>query len=422
MDGNGRVNRMTDSELKSRFSWPESDTLIPDWVYTDDTIYQREMEKIFLGKHWNYVGLDCEVPERGNYFRSYMGPLPVVVTRDMDGQVNVFENRCAHRGVEFCREYRGSTESFICPYHNWTYDLTGDLKAVPFRRGVKGKGGLPADFDLSKHGLRKFRTTTRGGVIFATANNETESIENYLGPEILAEFDATFDGDEMKLLGVHRNILPSNWKLYQENLKDPYHATLLHTYLTTFGLFVSSNETNIPTDSKGRHGGLLSRRPEGRPEVSEEEQASMQAFKKTMELNDPRVLKFVPEFNSKWSGSVLTIFPTLTALRQTNILNTRLLVPRGPHEFMMIWTVFGRASDDEEMTKHRLRQNNIFGPAGFLGIEDNEALKFLQDGVTKSLPHSGLAVLGDDSEPIDTIITERAIRGMYRYYREVMEL
>ena len=89
---------------------------------------------------------------------------------------------------------------------------------------------------------------------------------------------------------------------------------------------------------------------------------------------------------------------------------------------MMIWTVFGRASDDEEMTKHRLRQNNIFGPAGFLGIEDNEALKFLQDGVTKSLPHSGLAVLGDDSEPIDTIITERAIRGMYRYYREVMEL
>ena len=110
----------------------------------------------------------------------------------------------------------------------------------------------------------------------------------------------------------------------------------------------------------------------------------MQAFKKTMELNDPRVLAFFPEADSKWSGSVLTIFPTLTALRQTNILNTRLLVPRGPNEFMMLWTVFGRADDDEEMTRHRLRQNNIFGPAGFLGIEDNEALKFLQDGVRKA--------------------------------------
>ena len=73
-----------------------------------------------------------------------------------------------------------------------------------------------------------------------------ESIEQYLGPEIRKEFDATFDGTEFKLLGVHRNILPSNWKLYQENLKDPYHATLLHTYLTTFGLFVSSNDPKYP--------------------------------------------------------------------------------------------------------------------------------------------------------------------------------
>ncbi|NQV20943.1 MAG: Rieske 2Fe-2S domain-containing protein, partial [Rhodospirillales bacterium] len=401
-------------------SWPEHETLIPDWIYTDRRIYDRELEKIFLGRHWNYIGLDCEVPEPGNYFRSYLGPLPVVVTRDMDRQVHVFENRCAHRGVEFCREYRGSANSFICPYHNWTYDLKGDLTAVPFRRGVKGKGGMPADFDMAAHGLRKFHVTIRGGVIFATARDDMEPLEDYLGPVITAEFDATFDGGEMKLLGVHRNILPCNWKLYQENLKDPYHATLLHTYLTTFGLFVSSNESSIPTDAKGRHGGLLSRRPpDSRPDVSEEEQANMQAFKKTMELNDPRVLDLVPEFDSEWSASVLTIFPTLTALRQINILNTRLLVPRGPNEFMMIWTIFGRADDDDEMVRHRLRQNNIYGPSGFLGIEDNEALKFLQDGIRRSVPRDGLALLGDDGEPVDTIITEREIRGMYRYYRDV---
>ena len=417
MDGDSIIR---DTDGRQPHTWPEDETLIPDWIYTDQDTYDRELEKIFLGRHWNYVGLDCEVPEPGNYFRSYVGPLPVVVTRDMDGEVHVFENRCAHRGVEFCREYRGSADSFICPYHNWTYNLQGDLTAVPFRRGVKGHGGMPKDFDMAERGLRKFHVATRGGVIFASACDDMESIEDYLGPVICPEFDATFDGGEMKLLGVHRNILPANWKLYQENLKDPYHATLLHTYLTTFGLFVSSNESNIPTDKYGRHGGLLSRRPDGRPDVSSEDAENMQAFKKTMELNDPRVLDFVREFDSKWSGSVLTIFPTLTALRQTNILNTRLLVPRGPNEFMMIWTVFGRAEDDEEMVRHRLRQNNIFGPAGFLGIEDNEALKFLQDGLRKSLPRDGLALLGDDDEPTDTIITERAIRGMYRYYRDVM--
>ena len=422
MDGNKDIRTTDATRDAPALVWPDDDTLIPDWIYTDQRIYDLELEKIFLGRHWNYVGLDCEVPEPGNYFRSYVGPLPVVVTRDADDQVHVFENRCAHRGVEFCREYRGTADSFICPYHNWTYNLKGDLTAVPFRRGVKGKGGMPADFDMADRGLRKFHVETRGGVIFATACDDMVSVKEYLGPVIAAEFDATFDGSEMKLLGVHRNILPSNWKLYQENLKDPYHATLLHTYLTTFGLFVSSNESNIPVDPTGRHGGLLSRRPEGRPDVSEEEQANMQAFKEAMPLNDPRVLEFIREFDSKWSGSVLTIFPTLTALRQTNILNTRLLVPRGPNEFMMIWTVFGRASDDEEMTRHRLRQNNIFGPAGFLGIEDNEALKFLQDGIRKSMPRDGLALLGDDDEPVDTIITERSIRAMYRYYRDVMGL
>ena len=80
--------------------------------------------------------------------RSYVGPFPVVVTRDMEGILHVFENRCAHRGVEFCREYRGTANSFICPYHNWTYDLKGNLSAVPFRRGLGGKGGLPPDFDM----------------------------------------------------------------------------------------------------------------------------------------------------------------------------------------------------------------------------------------------------------------------------------
>ena len=129
------------------------------------------------------------------------GPYPVVVTRDMDGELHVFENRCAHRGVEFCREYRGKADSFICPYHNWTYDLKGDLTAIPFRRGVKGLGGAPKDFDMSEFGLRRFHVATRGGVIFATACDDMESIEEYLGPEICAEFDAHVRRDRIQAAG-----------------------------------------------------------------------------------------------------------------------------------------------------------------------------------------------------------------------------
>lgn len=409
-------------DLPPDLHWPDDPARVPDWIYTDERIYEHELQRIFLGRSWNYVGLDCELPEPGNYIRSFVGAIPVVVARDQAGNVHVFENRCAHRGVEFCRSYRGQTSEFICPYHNWAYDLQGNLIGVPFRRGVKGKGGMPRDFDAGTRGLRRFRVTRRHGVIFATASPDTERLEDYLGAEILREFDIIFDGSELTLLGIHRNTLPGNWKLYQENLKDPYHATLLHTYLTTFGLFVTSNESHILVDPIGRHSSLLSRRPQGRPAVAKEDGEQIAAFKETMKLNDPRVIEFVREFDSSWSGSAMTIWPNMAALRQTNILNTRQIVPRGPNELMMIWTVFGRKSDSEEMTRHRLRQNNIFGPGGFLGIEDNEALKFLQDGLRRSLPRDGIASLGDDDESPDIIITERAIRAMYRYYREVMGL
>ena len=406
----------------SSLRWPDDEAEIPDWIYTDPDVYKLEQERIFLGRHWVFIGLDCEVPNPGDYVRTFFGPIPVVMTRDEDSTLHVFENRCVHRGAEFCQKYRGNTRRFICPYHNWTYDLQGTLKSVPFSRGVKKKGGLPPDFDLDEHPLRRFRVTNRNGAVFATASEDTEPIEEYLGPEILEHFDVLFDGTGMRLLGLHRNILPANWKLYQENLKDPYHAILLHTYLTTFGLFVSSNESQVTVDPLGRHCVLMSRRPPDRPDVPEEEQADMPAYRSEMKLNDPRPLEFVRESDSPWSATALTIWPNLSALRQTNILNTRMIVPRGPNELMMIWAVFARASDDENMVRHRLRQNNLFGPASFLGVEDNEALRFVQDGLRQSIAGHGLSYLGDDAEAHDTIITERPIRAMYRYYREVMGL
>jgi anthranilate 1,2-dioxygenase large subunit len=66
----------------------EGPTRIPDWVYTDETIYQREVEKIFHGRTWNYVALDCEIPNPGDYIRSNVGPTPVVVARADDGSIN----------------------------------------------------------------------------------------------------------------------------------------------------------------------------------------------------------------------------------------------------------------------------------------------------------------------------------------------
>src|SRR5580658_2567900 len=186
------------SNFPHDYIWPDDDlSVIPDWVYTDQNVYEREVERIFHGRTWNYVALEAEIPNAGDFIRSHVGPTPIVVARAEDGSINAFENRCMHRAAEFCRVLSGTTKEFICPYHQWTYDLKGNLIGVPFRRGVAGKGGMPADFKPQEHGLRRLNVTTHRGVVFASYAHDMEPFTDYLGPEVLREFEATFDGRKL---------------------------------------------------------------------------------------------------------------------------------------------------------------------------------------------------------------------------------
>jgi apoptosis-inducing factor 3 len=408
----------------NRYVWPEEGLRrIPDWVYTDQTIYEREIEKIFHGRTWNYVALECEIPKPGDFIRSNVGPTPVVVSRAGDGSIHVFENRCVHRAAEFCRKLNGNATEFVCPYHQWTYDLEGNLIGVPFRRGVAGKGGMPREFKNVDHGLRKLKVTAHRGVVFASYRHDIETLQDYLGLEILAEFEATFDGRKPKLLGHYRHTLAGNWKLYHENLKDPYHATLLHTFLVTFGLLVAGNKSLMLTDATGRHGVMASAKSDGKS-VASEAKKEMRAYREGMTLAEPRFMDFIDEFDSPWSVTMATIWPNLVIQREMNTLGVRHIVPTGPHEFIMKWTMFGFEGDDEEMTRHRLRQGNLMGPAGFLGLEDNEAMKFVQDGMQRVPDGQHLVELDPAVETgtADTLISEAAIRAMYRHWRREMEL
>jgi anthranilate 1,2-dioxygenase large subunit len=404
--------------------WPaEGLAAIPDWVYTSEAIYRREIERIFHGRTWSFVALEAELLEPGCFKRSFVGPTPVVVARDQTGQIHVFENRCAHRGAELCRPASGKASELVCPYHQWTYDLAGNLTAVPFRRGVQKQGGMPRDFKLEDHNLKTLTVTTRGGVVFASFAADMEPLEDYLGPEILADFDATFDGRPLQLLGYYRNTVPANWKMYHENLKDPYHATLLHAFLVNFGLMVAGNKSAMIVDRSGRHGTMASAKPPDRPKVDEASKREMRAFSETMTLSDQRFLDYVREFDSPWSVTMQTIWPNLIVQRELNTLGVRQIVPNGPHEFLMIWIMFGYAGDSADMTRHRLRQGNLMGPSGFLGLEDNEAMRFVQQGVVRSTTDTSYVGLGGTEEgTTDHLITEAAIRSLYRHYREVMDL
>jgi len=397
---------------------------IPMVTYTSDELYKRELERFFYRGHWCYVGLEAEVPNAGDFKRTVVGERSVIMTRDAGGGINVVENVCAHRGMRFCRERHGNRKDFVCPYHQWSYTLKGDLQGVPFRRGIKqeGKvvGGMPADFDTKEHGLTKLKVATRGGVVFASFDPDVEPFEQFLGPEILGYFDRLFNGRQLRILGYNRQRIPGNWKLMQENIKDPYHPGLLHTWFVTFGLWRADNKSELKMDGKHRHAAMISTRGQG---GKAGEATQVASFKESMQLNDPSFLDIVPE--PWWGGPtavMTTIFPSVILQQQVNSVSTRHIQPNGHGSFDFVWTHFGFDDDSEEMTQRRLRQANLFGPAGFVSADDGEVIEFSQQAFESKPFHRTLAELGGrDVGNTDHMVTETLIRGMYRYWREVME-
>ena len=401
---------------------------VPAWAYTDGAVYRTELERLFYRGHWCYVGLECEIPQPGDYKRSVVGERSVVMVRDEAGAVHVVENRCAHRGAAFCRERHGNVKRFVCPYHQWNYALDGSLVGLPFRKGFRSEGrvlgGMPEDFDPAQHGLTRLKVARRGGVVFASFDHDVEPFEDFLGPDILPWFDRVFHGRELKLLGYNRQRIPANWKLMQENIKDPYHPGLLHTWFVTFGLWRADQKSQMVMDRKHRHAAMISRRNSGA--VSATEAAATEgvaSFRRGMQLNDPRLLDVVPE--PWWNGPtvvMMTLFPSLIIQQQVNSLSMRHLQPVAPGELDFIWTHFGFADDDEAMTTRRLRQANLFGPAGFVSADDGEVIEFVQQAFRRNHNARTISELdGRDVKPTDHMVTETLIRGMYGYWRGVME-
>ena len=394
---------------------------IPAHVYTDPKLYVRELDRIFYGPHWSYVGLEVEVPEPGCFKRTTIGERSVIMIRNRKGEINVLENRCAHRAMQFCQQRSGKVKTLVCPYHQWNYNYDGKLLGVPFQRGVKGQGGMPADFTLEDRFLTRLKVATRGGVVFASFDHDVEPLEDYIGPDVLRYFDRTFDGRALVLQGYSRQRIPGNWKLMMENIKDPYHPGLLHTWFVTFGLWRADNKSQLIMDSRHRHACMISTRNET---VDVEVAKVATSYRENMKLNDMRMLDIVRE---PWWGEatvvMTTVFPSLILQQQVNSLSTRQIIPVGPDSFDFVWTHFGFADDSAEMTERRLRQANLFGPAGFVSADDGEVIEFSQDGFRQDGAFASLCELGGtEIGNTDHMVTETLIRGMYEYWREVMEV
>ncbi|MCW5770261.1 MAG: Rieske 2Fe-2S domain-containing protein [Rhodospirillaceae bacterium] len=394
-------------------------TRVPYWVYRDPAVYAAELEKIFYGNCWHFVGFSAEIPAPGDFRRVRIGEKGILVLRGADGGVNVLVNRCAHRGAELCAQQHGNMTSIVCPYHNWTYDLSGNLKGVPFRRGLGGKGGMPETFAPAEHGLRRGKATEFNGAIFASLGDDPPAFADYMGPRMLANLARVFDGREIRILGYQRQRIGGNWKLMMENIKDPYHAGLLHLFLVSFGLFRTDQEGECAMEPGRGHASLASKR--SKPKAYEGER-SVRGFDAKYALEDRRLIDPVMEFADDVTLQMQTVFPSLIVQAQSNTLATRLIIPRGHDEFELSWTFFGYAGDDEARTQRRIRQANLMGAAGFVSVDDTEMMEFSRRGIANADDDETAVLLlgGEGIQPTDHLVTEAPIREFYEAYARQM--
>jgi Rieske 2Fe-2S family protein len=200
------------AQRKSNFSLPQP-------FYTDEALFKLDMENLFH-KQWLFAGHDCEVANEGDYITLEIGAQPVIIVRGKDGVINAFHNSCKHRGSRICSEKSGSGPKLVCPYHQWTYDLDGQLQ---FAKDM-GPNFNPADYKLERTHCQSV-----GGSIFICLAQQapdfsefTQRIEPYLLPHNLRD---------AKVAHQSTIVEEGNWKLVVENNRECYHCQGSHPEL-----------------------------------------------------------------------------------------------------------------------------------------------------------------------------------------------
>lgn len=202
---------------------------LPQGLYNDPAVHDFDLKAIFA-RTWLLVGGVAELPKPGSYMTFQIGPWPVVVVRDRTGELRAFHNSCRHRGAPVCAG-NGTTARFVCPYHRWTYELSGELVHA---------GRMPEDFDVSAYSLKPIALETAAGTIYICLSDDPpdftpfrEALEPLLGPHDLAN---------AKLAHTSYLIERANWKLVMENARECYHCPGSHPELSvTFPIGASAH-------------------------------------------------------------------------------------------------------------------------------------------------------------------------------------
>jgi anthranilate 1,2-dioxygenase large subunit len=281
---------------------------------------------------------------------------------------------------------------------------------------------MPDDFRLENHGLRKLRTDHFAGLVFGTLSDETPPLAEYIGNMIGERVGRVLHG-KPKILGTTSQILHNNWKLYFENVRDTYHASLLHTFFTTFRVARLTNGGGVLIAENGRAHASYTRTTDETvgQEGSDKLYAGIQSKREGLHLEDTRLLQQVSEFGDDITVQILSVFPNFVLQQVNNSIALRLVLPKGPDKTELQWIFLGFEEDDAALSELRLLQSNLVGPAGYVSMEDGAVGGFVQRAIVGSENENSVIEMGGYGHTSEeTRTTEASIRGFWQAWRPLM--
>jgi 3-phenylpropionate/trans-cinnamate dioxygenase alpha subunit len=341
-------------------------------IFNDPDIYRMECEKIFATS-WLFLCHESQIPKTGDFFSTYMVEDPIVVVRQKDGSVAAFLNQCRHRGMRLCRADHGSAKAFTCPYHGWSYDISGKLMSVPMEECYGDK------FDKEEWAARRVtRVESYKGLVFGCWSDAAPSLTEFLGPAAfyLDGLVDRLEGGTEVAGGVHKWVIQCNWKMAAEQfVNDMYHAPITHVSAVAAFMSEKYDAAEQSPDARdgrqwwtpqGHGGGYFTPKNSANPPMWVEDRSR----KWLNETYDEAVQRVGALRAGRTSGHT-TLFPNFSYLGGVNTL--RVWHPRGPNQIeVWSWGLVDKKAPEDVKQAFRRGVVRAFGPSGMLEQDDGE--------------------------------------------------